>query len=142
MKRAVVDASVVLKWYLPDEELGEKAMGLLRDNLAGRTELVAPTLLEYEVVNSLVIAGRRGRIGEGLLRQSVAGFVDLQIPLLSLAGLHEQVVGYCERYRCTAYDASYLALAAAAGLPFVTADDALVNRVKKHLNWVKRLSDL
>lgn len=142
MKRVVIDASVVLKWYLPDEELEEIAMGLLRDSLAGRTELVAPTLLEYEVVNSLAIAGRRGRIGELVLRQSVAGFVDLQIPLLSLAGLHGQVVGYCERFRCTAYDASYLALAASEGLPCITADDALVNQVKKHLPWVKRLRDL
>ncbi len=29
MKRTVIDASVVLKWYLADEKHGEKALGFL-----------------------------------------------------------------------------------------------------------------
>ncbi len=59
MKRAVVDASVVLKWYLPDETHGPQALVLLQQCAAGELEMLAPSLLTYELMNGLVIAGRR-----------------------------------------------------------------------------------
>ena len=45
MKNIVLDASVVLKWYLADEEQGEKALLLLDGYLKQKIGFCAPHLL-------------------------------------------------------------------------------------------------
>ena len=141
MKRLVVDASVVLKWYLPDEAYGENALSLLHRYIADDVGLIGPSLLEYEVVNGLVIARRRGRIEEEQIITAIEGFMDLRIPLSDLSQLYRTVVHYCTVYQCSAYDASYLALAEKERVFLITADERLYNAVKKDFDWVKWLGD-
>jgi len=45
MTELVIDASVVLKWYLTDEEWGQKAIAILERHVAGDVALLAPTIL-------------------------------------------------------------------------------------------------
>jgi hypothetical protein len=45
-KRLVIDASVALKWRLRDEEATSQADALLDDFLAGKLELLTPTLFD------------------------------------------------------------------------------------------------
>jgi predicted nucleic acid-binding protein len=87
LNRLVVDASVVLKWYLPTEAYGEIALALLHRYIRDDVGLIGPSLLEYEVVNGLVIARRRGRIEEEKVLAAIEGFFDLGIPLLDLSTL-------------------------------------------------------
>ena len=56
MKRSVVDASVILKWYRLDEAHGAQALVLLQKCIAGELEILVPSLLTYELMNGLVIA--------------------------------------------------------------------------------------
>lgn len=49
---AVIDASVVLKWFLQEPD-AEHAMQLREQHLTGGVLLVAPDLLLYEVGNAL-----------------------------------------------------------------------------------------
>ena len=122
MKRAVVDASVALKWFLPDEEGSDSALKLLQRFVSGRLELLAPCLLEYEVVNSLVIAGRRGRIGEEIVERAIESFFDLGVPTRDLQGLHRETFMIATKCRCSGYDAAYVALAQKEGIPLITVD--------------------
>ena len=142
MKQAVIDASVVLKWYLPDEKYGENALGLLNKFISDDLEIIAPTLLEYEVINGLIIAGRRNRIKEEKITFAVEGFINLGIRLVNLPGLYSKIVYFCKAYNRSAYDASYLALAEGEGVDLVTADEGLYNSVKKDLSWVKWLGEI
>ncbi len=48
----VLDTSVAVKWYLP-EELHEEAIGLLRRAEAGEVELLAPGTVQPEFFNTL-----------------------------------------------------------------------------------------
>ena len=64
VRRVVIDASVVLKWRLRDEEATDKADALLDDFLAGNMLLLAPTLLDYEIANALRMAVIRQRLNE------------------------------------------------------------------------------
>ena len=64
MKRLVIDASVALKWFLKDEKYGDRAMCLLERFVRGEIDLVAPSLMVYEIINALVIAQMKGRIDE------------------------------------------------------------------------------
>jgi predicted nucleic acid-binding protein len=139
--RVVLDASVILKWYLLDEEHGEKALEFLNRFVSDDLEIIAPALLEYEVINGLVAARKRGRLQEDLIVSAVEGFMNLGLRMVGLSGLYSRVIHFCKAYNRSAYDASYLALAESEKISFITADETLYNSVKKDLNWVKWLGD-
>ena len=142
MKRLVIDASVVLKWYLTDEEYGEKALNLLTKYISNELDFLAPSLLEYEVVNGLIIAQKRGRIKEEKILLAIDGFMDLNIKLKDLSQLYPRVLYYCKIYNRSVYDASYLAIAESEGVAMITGDKRLYNAVKEDLKWVKWLGDI
>lgn len=142
MRRVVLDASVVLKWYLADEEYGQKALDLLFKFVSGQLEILAPALLEYEVVNGLFISQKRGRIKDEKLLTAIEGFIDLEIILKDLSHFYSRIIHFCKSYHCTVYDASYLALADIEGATMITSDKRLYDAVKKDLKWVKWLGDI
>lgn len=142
MKQVVIDASIVLKWFLTDEEYGPNAMNLLGQFISNELEILAPSLLEYEVMNGLIIAQKRGRLKEEKILTAIEGYVNLEIKLTNLSYFYPKVLHYCRIYNRSAYDASYLALADEAAVPLITADEGLYNVVKKDLKWVKWLGDI
>lgn len=48
----IIDANVILRGYLTDEAQPQ-AQALIRDSVAGRLELRAPTLISYELCNAV-----------------------------------------------------------------------------------------
>ena len=139
MRRMVVDASVVLRWYLPDEDQGQAALDLLNLYLSDDLEIVVPSLLEYEIINGLVVAQKRGRIKEAVIISAIEGFLNLGIKTVRLAGLYPRILHFCRVYSRSAYDSSYLALAEAEQIDLITADEALYNALRKDFTWVKSL---
>jgi predicted nucleic acid-binding protein len=126
MKRAVVDASVILKWYIPDEAHEEQALAIL-----------APSLLTYELMNGLVIACRRVRLDQNTISLSFSGFMSLGIRFYEVSFFADKVLHYCRLYGRSVYDSSYLALAEQEGVDLITADERLFNSVQKDLPWVR-----
>ncbi|HSR12232.1 MAG TPA: type II toxin-antitoxin system VapC family toxin [Thermodesulfobacteriota bacterium] len=141
MKRAVLDASVVLKWYLADEDHGQAALDLLQRYLSDNLEILAPSLLEYEVANGLLVAQRRGRLREEFITPALEGFLNLGIETVGISALYPRVLYFSMIYKCSAYDAAYLALSEAEKADFITADESLYNAVKRDLKWVKWVAD-
>ena len=56
MTEAVLDASVVLKWFATEQRGSREALSIRRDYEAGRLTVAVPALLFLEALN---IAGRR-----------------------------------------------------------------------------------
>lgn len=137
MKRAVVDASVILKWYLPDEAHEAQALALLRQRTAGELEILAPSLLMYELMNGLVIAGRRARLDQKTISLSFKGFMSMGIRFYEVSYFADKALEYCRLYGRSAYDSSYLALAEQEGVDLITADERLFNSVQRDLPWVR-----
>lgn len=142
MKRVVLDASVILKWYLPDEDQGEAALELLKRYVSDNLEIIAPFLLEYELMNGLLVARKRARIPEDRIISAIEGFTNLQIRLSGLSGQYSRIVYFFHSYNLSAYDASYLSLAESEKIPFITADEALYKAVQKDFHWVKHLGEI
>jgi predicted nucleic acid-binding protein len=142
LKRAILDASVILKWYLSDEEYGQNALNLLQRYIIKELNILSPSLLEYEVINGLTIAQKRGRIEEGKILTAIEGFFDLEIEMKDLSHFYPMALHYCKVYHRTIYDASYLALAETEGIPLITADEGLYRTVKSDLKWVKWIGEV
>jgi predicted nucleic acid-binding protein len=118
----VVDASVTLSWCFPDEQT-DVSMGVL-DRLQSGEKALVPAFWAVEVLNTLLVGERRGRI----TAEQTAMFLDtLKIlnPALDYATL-EQIAGpvqiICRDHRLTPYDALYIELAQRSGCPLATLD--------------------
>lgn len=127
----VVDASVAVKWHLPDEEHTEQARLLLRRFAGGLTELIAPNYIRYEVPNAIVVAtrGRAPRISPERARQAIDEFLALRLPVLDDDALITGAYGIVQTRGCALYDAFYVALAERLQVSFVTADRRLYQRL-------------
>ena len=138
--RLVIDASVVLKSYLP-EEGSIQAQAIFYDCALRHVEIFAPDLITYEVMNALLVAVRRHRLasarGEEILRE----FSLLALPTHSMKRLEGRVWALAQEYQRTAYDAAYLALAEREKALLVTGDRRLYNAVKNKLKWVQYIED-
>jgi predicted nucleic acid-binding protein len=118
--RVVVDASVAVKWFLP-EELASEA----RQLLAPEYQLLAPDLLWPELGNALWKKHRRREVDQ---RTATRLFQDLfRVPIEYHASrqLATPALELAIRHGVTVYDALYLALAVGSGCRLVTADRRL-----------------
>ncbi len=134
--KAVVDASVVVKWFVEEDDSAEAR--LLRDAYSsGALDLEAPDILPYEVLNALKYSGA---FGEEELKEIAETLDDFQLTLHPLSGdLARRTVELAMRKGITVYDASYAALSELSGAPLYTADETLVRKVGTE--WVRRVGD-
>jgi predicted nucleic acid-binding protein len=123
--KLVVDASVAVKWYVP--EPGSPAAAAL---LGGSARLLAPDLLVAEFGNTLWKKTRRGELkgdeGDAIVRAFLGA---PPVAFYASTALLQPAWEMARRFRRTVYDALYLALAVAENCPFVTADAALARSI-------------
>lgn len=124
----IVDASVVLRAFFPDESQ-EQAQAILREHLAGRIVLSAPALLPYELTNAVIQAERRGRIGAGMADEILHAMADLGIQIVPQAW-DNQIADLARGYDRSAYDAAYLALGQSLAQPLITGDLRLYHAIQ------------
>jgi predicted nucleic acid-binding protein len=118
---AVLDASVVLKWFgHRGEEREAEALNVRAAYEAGDLVAIAPRLLALEVMN---VAGRRWRWGSDQLVELADDLEDLGFEWRE-AGLDR--VARWTAGGLSAYDAAYVALAEEAGIGLVTDDDRII----------------
>lgn len=111
----VIDASVLGPALADDDADGDRA----REHLRGE-QLVAPELIDLEVVSILRRAARAKRLDE---RRSAQALTDLAaLPLRRVPHLPLLARVWELRDNLSAYDASYVALAEALDTVLVTAD--------------------
>ena len=128
MTRWVVDASVAVKWFLPEVD-AEAAQRLLQ----AQHELLAPDLLWAEVGNTLWKKWRQGEItaetAQGILRD-IRTF-PLQVHRTEM--LLETAWDLAVQWQRSIYDSLYLAIAMTVTCQLVTADRRFYNALRDHL---------
>jgi predicted nucleic acid-binding protein len=140
LNRFVVDASIAIKWYLP-ENYNEEAAQLLDP----RNELFAPDLLLSEIGN---ILWKRVIKGECSANKAFTIMRELQSHFLQIWGvgiLAGDAFDIACRTKRTFYDSLYVALAVKKDCLMVTADLKLYNAIKKtsykeYMLWVEDIS--
>ena len=126
--KAVVDASVAVKWFSPEIHALE-AERFLEAAHKGLLTLYAPSLLLYELGNALGkgkrFSGENIVIALGVLFNSPIEFVPPTTVLMQAA------VRMMTTYHLTFYDATYGALAYSLGVPLITADPKDQGKIKE-----------
>jgi predicted nucleic acid-binding protein len=136
--RLVVDASVAIKWYLPEIH-SEKAERLLN----GAVDLCAPDLIFSEIGNILWKRVMRMDLMEEKARSIMSSLRDLPLTIWRADILAEGALSIACSTKRSFYDSLYLALAVTSDCRLVTADLKLLNSLKnvalfkKHLLWIE-----
>ncbi len=117
-EKTVVDASVILKWFL-QEKGGEAALALREDHITSKRLLIVPELLFVEVLNVLLFKGMTKK--EMSLVHQALWDTHFQIERINHF-LLEKANELALQYKLSLYDALYLAVSIVHGSPFITAD--------------------
>lgn len=137
MPEAVIDASVVVKWFV-EEEGSEKALEVRDRYISGELKLIAPELLTFEVLNALYYK-RLFSLDE---LKSIAEALDVfSFELYSFRGKYAQLaVEIAYENNITIYDSAYVSLAMLKNTHVCTADTKLIEKLKeKYLAYVTLL---
>jgi predicted nucleic acid-binding protein len=119
----VVDASVTLTWFFPDEATTQTESLLRQLEQQGAS---APAVWPLEVANALIVAERRGRIVESDTAQFLRTLENFEVEVYPhTPNSTPSLVGVARDHGLTVYDSSYLELAARLDLPLATADNRL-----------------
>ena len=139
MKNIVVDANIVIKWFLPEIHAVE-ATHLLQKNL----QFLAPDLIFAEVGNILWKKTRSKELPMEIATEILEDFQRLPIITYENESLLTAAWSIANKYQCTVYDSLYVALARAEKCSLVTADQALVRNLshsplKNTIVWVEEI---
>ena len=138
MVRYVVDASIVVKWFV-EEDYSEKALDLEKRYVEGSIDLIAPCILNFEVLNALKFSHH---FGEEELVEVAKALTKYQFDLRELQGeIATKTIIIAMRKGITIYDAAYVAIAEIEGVHLITADEKLINKVKE-TQLIKHIADL
>ena len=137
----VVDASVALRWLIPDAL--SKACWQLYDRISeSNLDITVPALWQYEITSSLARAvrmtGMDTTLALGLLAQAEALGCILVLP--DEEHNHRAMDWALKLERASAYDCYYLALAEILKCEFWTADRHLFNAVDER--WIHSIDEI
>ncbi len=139
MTTYVVDASVAVKWYLPEASSAQATSLLAPDNI-----LWAPDLIFAEIGNVFWKRVQRGELGSKQAQACLYDFLSGPLRIEDSPLLLEKAWDIATRYGRTVYDSLYLSLADKLGTPLVTADLRFYNALRdtplgERLCWIEKL---
>lgn len=133
----VVDASVVIKWFV-EEPLRPQARALLAD----RHEFIAPDLMVAEVTN---IAWKKTIRGEIQIDQAHSIVRSIVLPpflstFVESATLRERAFALALQWKHPVYDCFYAACAEAVSAPLISADERFLRLVNSRNSSIRGIS--
>ena len=121
-QKKVIDASVIVKWFL-NEENSEKALKIREDHILEKTILIIPELTFIEILNALRYKGT-----------NVQRLLDVNKSLWEMQFKVEKINSFILdkaiensiKYNITIYDSLYVTIAQIHGTSLITADKELL----------------
>ena len=139
--RLVVDASVTVKWFLP--EIHSQAASRL---LNGEFELMAPDLIWSELGNVLWKRWRRRELTREVASEILSDFGRYPLRIVRSGPILNETWRLASTLNRSFYDSLYLALAETENSALVTADLSFVHALKASrlstpVMWVEEIED-
>lgn len=130
MTEYVLDVSAVLTWCFDDET---EMLGLPDSADTAETRMHVPALWPLELLNALLVAGRRGRlpIEDALEFLELVFTLPLAIEESPKSARFVGLLALAREQQLTVYDAAYLDLALRLGVPLATRDTALADAARR-----------
>jgi len=137
----VVDASVGVKLFIQEElsDLAQALFDMLADDPPAR--LCVPDLFFIECANVLWKHARKSGYPEREALTDIRNLRRFNLAAVSTRDLMEPSLKMGMAWGVTAYDACYVVLAAKMKIPFITADETLVRKLKEGTYPVRWLGD-
>jgi len=120
----VVDASLVIKWFVP--EIHSEAA---RRWLSASHDYVAPDLLFSEAGNAVWKKVRRRELEETEGRQLTMDLAQVAVETVATRSLLQDALALALTAGITVYDAMYLALAVRLETEVITGDDRFADKI-------------
>lgn len=127
MRVFVVDASLLVKWFVP-----EVYSVAARKWLDASHDYVAPDLVFPEAGNAIWKKVRRGELGPEDAQSVVNDLAAVGVEAVSMRALVSDAHGLAVRTGITVYDATYLTLAVRLETQVVTGDDRFARKLAEH----------
>jgi len=137
MTPLVIDASIAVKWFIPETH-SINALRLLKADC----DLLAPDLIFAEFGNVLWKKWLRNELESEVISPLLADLIRMRLRIVPTVALAEKAADIAITYRRSFYDSIYLALAVAAQGRMVTADEKLCNALRatpltERLLWIE-----
>ena len=132
----IVDASIALKWVVP-EAGSDRARHLLASEV-----LAAPGLMWVECANVLWVKVRRGQISREAATAAMVAIDSAPVRAIAARDLARAAQAMAFELDQTAYDCLYLAAALAERAVLVTADEAFARAAEAHPVYVSSVRGL
>lgn len=129
-ERWVIDSSVIVKWFNPEEQDHQLAIAVRDSHINELTMGVIPDLAMYEVVNALRHNSQYDaqEVAAAVAEMGTLGLdiVPFQLDILLRASELAFDMG------ATVYDCYFAALAEHLDVPLVTADEKMMRQLRDH----------
>ena len=139
MKGFTVDASVAVKWFVPEVH-SEQAVKLLENNY----ELIVPDLIYSEFSNIIWKKHRIKELNETIANEIIIAFEQFIFEKIVTSQIMQGAFDIAVKYDRSVYDCMYLMAACTTDTKFVTADKKFFNAINStplsnNILWVENL---
>jgi predicted nucleic acid-binding protein len=127
----VIDASVLVKWFLYQQEADrDRALALRELHISGRSTIYIPQLALLELVNAVRFAPKaKEEDGEMALEAVRDLHLEVKPPEYDVLRKANAIAW---AYKTTIYDGLYVAHAEQVGYPLITADETMIRKLAGH----------
>ena len=130
-RNCVIDASVVIKLFLPEVHSPVIQAFFLEFDSSTPIELYVPDLFYVECTNILWKAMRWGSYTLAQAQQDLQNLHEMSLTSTPTVELFNRAIDITEAYNITAYDACYVELAHQVEAPLITCDEKLLRALTR-----------